>query len=173
MKFSALSSLAVATVCLAPALPSHAQTAELAEAPLPAAPVAAHPGAPADPSGVMVVEAPAPARPRRLHLMDWTLLGAAAALRTLDFTSTEKGLEYPQSLHEGNLPTALVRNKPGFAGFEAGAVVLNYGAYHLLVRHNLRSLARISQYMYVGVMTGQVAKNYQLIGEVSGRPRNP
>jgi hypothetical protein len=30
----------------------------------------------------------------------------------------------------------------------------------------MRSLARISQYMYVGAMTFQVAHNYQLLGNV-------
>jgi hypothetical protein len=68
-------------------------------------------------------------------------------------------------VHEAILPTALVKNKAAFASFEAGTVALNYGAYRLLVRHNLRSLALVSQYMYLSIMTGQVAKNYQVLGK--------
>jgi hypothetical protein len=96
------------------------------------------------------------------------MLGAAASLRVLDFTSTEKALSQPQYFHEAILPQALVKNKPGFAAFQAGTVVLNYGAYRLLVRHHMRSVAQVSQYVYVGAMTFQVAHNYQLLGSVAG-----
>lgn len=100
----------------------------------------------------------------RLHFTDWSLLGAAAVLRGLDWASTESALARPQYFHEDILPSALVENKAGFAAFQAGTVALNYEAYKYLVRHNRRSLARVSQYMYVGVMSFQVAHNYQTIG---------
>jgi hypothetical protein len=38
-------------------------------------------------------------------------------------------------------------------------------AYRFLVRHDKRSLARASQYLYVGIMTFQVSHNYQLLGD--------
>jgi hypothetical protein len=101
---------------------------------------------------------------RGFHMLDWSLLGAATATRVLDFTSTEKALTEPQYFHESVLPSALVKNKPAFAAFQAGTVAVNYEAYRFLVHHNLRSIARVSQYMYVGVMTFQVAHNYQLLG---------
>jgi hypothetical protein len=151
--------------------------AELDSAPLPATPLAVHAAksasaapdatgsAATDPSVVNTLREPVHS-PERLHLFDWSMIGAASTLRALDYVTTEKGLEHPQSAHEAILPAALVKNKPAFAGFEAGSVVLNYGAYRLLVRHNLRSIARVSQYMYVAVMTGQIAKNYQVLGKI-------
>jgi hypothetical protein len=145
------------------------QVAELATAPLPAAPLAADAAtSAADPAVMNTLRDPAPP-PERLHLFDWSMIGVGATLRALDYVTTERGLEHPQYVHEAILPTALVRNKPAFAGFEAGTVVLNAGAYRLLVRHNLRSIARISQYMYLSVMTGRVAQNYQILGKVPAR----
>jgi hypothetical protein len=119
----------------------------------------------ADPAmGVYPVQSPeAMRKDRGFHALDWTLLGAAAATRVLDFTSTEKALTEPQYFHEAVLPNALVHNKPAFAAFQAGTVAVNYEAYRFLVHHNLRSIARVSQYMYVGVMTFQVSHNYQLL----------
>jgi hypothetical protein len=151
------------------AAPCRAQSHSLLDAPLPADMSAAQPGDPG--AGSMAVypveRAPlADENGPRLHAFDWSMIGAAATLRALDFTSTEKALEQPQLFHEAVLPRALVENKPGFAAFQAGTVVVNYEAYRLLVRHRMRSLARISQYMYVGAMTFQVAHNYQLLGNV-------
>jgi len=115
--------------------------------------------------GVYPVQSPeAERKDRGFHALDWGLLGAGAATRVLDFTSTEKALSEPQYFHEAVLPKALVKNKPAFAAFQAGTVAVNYEAYRFLVHHNLRSIARVSQYMYVGVMTFQVAHNYQLLG---------
>ncbi len=123
---------------------------------------------PADPAmGVYPVQSPEAIRKDRgFHALDWGLLGAATATRVLDFTSTESALSQPQYFHEAVLPSALVKNKPAFAAFQAGTVAVNYEAYRFLVHHNMRSIARVSQYMYVGVMTFQVAHNYQLLGTV-------
>jgi hypothetical protein len=107
-----------------------------------------------------------------MNLLDWSMIGAASALRVLDFTSTEKALTEPQYFHEAILPNALVKNKPAFAAFEGGTVALNYEAYRFLVHHNKRSLARVSQYMYVGVMTFQIAHNYQTLGQAPSTPSN-
>jgi hypothetical protein len=113
--------------------------------------------------------AQAKARSPRLNWLDWSGIGAAAALRVLDYTSTEKALAYPQYFHEDILPTALVKNKPGFAAFQAGTVALNFEAYRVLVKHHRRPLALMSQSLYVGAMSYQVGSNYQLLGTVPGR----
>lgn len=141
------------------------QSSSLVDAPLPVeAGAAAQPG---DPSGASYAIARTPevreTRPG-LRPFDWSMIGAAATLRVLDFTSTEKALTEPQTFHEAMLPNALVKNKPAFAAFQAGTVGLNYVAYRFLVRHDKRSLARASQYLYVGIMTFQVSHNYQLLG---------
>lgn len=165
MKFAFLPILSL----LALVLPCGAQSVALLDAPLPAAAMAADPGGSSGSAlgGYAIVHAPQPPQTRpRLHVLDWSMIGAAATLRVLDYTSTEEALAHPQYYHEAILPQALVKSKPGFAAFQAGTVALNYGAYRLLVRHNLRSLARASQYLYVGIMAGQVAHNYQLLGEM-------
>ena len=100
-----------------------------------------------------------------LKLTDWGLLGAAATLRVLDYTSTEKALTEPQYYHEAMLPQSLVKNKPAFAAFQAGTVAANFMAYRFLVRHNRRPLARVAQFAYVGAMTFQVTHNYQVLGQ--------
>lgn len=102
----------------------------------------------------------------RLNWLDWSGIGAAAALRVLDYTSTEKALAYPQYFHESILPTALVKNKPGFAAFQAGTVAVNFEASRVLVRHHRRQLALMSQSLYVGAMAYQVGSNYQLLGRI-------
>jgi hypothetical protein len=155
-------------------VPCHAQgssslvSSSLVEAPTPVESGAtAQPGDPGGPMGVYPVERAPEASEKgpRLNALDWSMLGAAASLRVLDFTSTEKALSEPQYFHEAILPQALVKNKPAFAAFQAGTVALNYEAYRLLVRHHMRSLAQVSQYVYVGAMTFQVAHNYQLLGD--------
>jgi len=120
--------------------------------------------------GVYPVQAPAKENEPRLHALDWTLLGAAAALRVLDYTSTEKAMAQPTQFHEGMLPQKLVNNKAAFAVFQADTVAINYLGYRLLVKHHMRSLALVSQYVYVGAMTFQVAHNYQLLGKVAPAP---
>jgi hypothetical protein len=146
------------------------QTAMLVNAPLPniGAP-AVQPGEAFSSSamgGVYPVRAPQMEEKKpRLNLVDWSMLGAAATLRVLDYTSTEKALTQPQYYHEAMLPNALVKNKPAFAAFEAGTVAMNFEAYRFLVHHNRRSLARAAQYVYVGAMTFQIAHNYQTLGQ--------
>ena len=170
--FACLATVALAGVLLSPAACS-AQQVALADAPLPAFSSSALPAleAAAAPAYVLTpISAPAHriAEPR-LHLLDWSGIAAAAALRVLDYTSTEAALEHPQYLREAVLPNALVHNKPAFAAFQAGTVALNYGAYRLLIRHHLRSLARISQTVYVGILSGQVARNYQNLSRIPSR----
>jgi hypothetical protein len=163
MRFS---SLLLPVLSLMFAATCSAQTAMLVNAPLPSD-ATVQPGDPYSSSamGVYPVRAPqATEQTPRFGLLDWGLLGAASALRVLDYTSTEKALTMPQYYHEAELPQGLVKNKPAFAAFETGTVALNYEAYRFLVHHNKRSLARASQYVYVGAMTFQIAHNYQTLG---------
>ncbi len=152
-------------------VPCRGQQVALIDAPLPPVSTAVQPTESSSSSIEALAPAPQPQvreKAPRLNVLDWSGIGAAAALRVLDYTSTESAMKYPQYFHEDILPSALVKNKPAFAAFQAGTVALNYGAYRLLVRHNLRSLAEVSQYLYVGVMTFQVADNYQLLGRIPG-----
>ncbi|MGB9030684.1 MAG: hypothetical protein WCC27_11240 [Acidobacteriaceae bacterium] len=171
MKIPSLAALflpVLAFTCAAACPAQDAQTAMLVNAPAPSETVT--PAPPAEPGsssalGVFPVQNPQlKEKPPGMGLLDWSMLGAAATLRVLDYTSTEKALSEPQSFHEAMLPDALVKNKPAFAAFQVGTVGLNYLGYRLLVRHDKRSLARAAQYLYVGVMTFQVAHNYQLLG---------
>lgn len=161
-------------VVLLPALvftlvqPSRAQETALLEAPTAASSSSALPSAPGFAPGVFPVErAPQTVEIKpKLNVLDWGLLGAASTLRVLDFTSTEQALADPTHFHEAMLPTKLVENKAAFAGFEAATVGANYVAYKILVRHHMRSLAQVAQYVYVGGMTFQVAHNYQALASV-------
>lgn len=152
--------LSVAATC-------SAQTVALVDAPLPIESSSSVFPEPAGgtPAYMAVERLPLPATEKKpsLHALDWSMIGAAATLRALDFTSTEAALARPQYFHESVLPKALVENQAGFAAFQAGTVALDYGAYRYLVHHRLRSLARASQYAYVGIMAFQVAHNYQLL----------
>jgi hypothetical protein len=168
MKAPLLSGLLLPVFAFSFVVPSFAQSSSLLEAPMPVdAGSSSQPGDPGGASmGIFPVErAPQSEKAPRLNPLDWSMIGAAATLRALDYTSTEKALTEPQYFHESVLPKALVKNKPAFAAFQAGTVALNYEAYRLLVHHHMRSLAQVSQYVYVGAMTFQVAHNYQLLGE--------
>lgn len=146
-----------------------AQQTALLNAPLPNVASDAQPGEAFSSSamgGVYPVRAPQMEEKKPgLKILDWSMLGAAATLRALDYTSTEKALTEPQYYHEAMLPNGLVKNKPAFAAFEAGTVALNYGAYRYLVRHDRRGLARAAQFVYVGAMTFQISHNYQTLGQ--------
>lgn len=175
MKNSSFAALLLPVFALSLAAAASAQTTiALADAPEPLA-VSSSSSLLAEPAGGSAAAAFAPVeripqptieQKPSLHLYDWSMIGAAATLRGLDWATTESAMARPQYFHEDILPTALVKNKAAFAGFQAGTVALNYGAYKLLLRHNMRSLARVSQYMYVGVMGFQVAHNYQTLASV-------
>ncbi len=140
-------------LCLAPAL--HAQAAWLGS-PSESDLTGAFPRT----AGVILVP-PQPVRPSLAGLApgDWTLLGAAAALRYLDYQTTVKALSDPADFHEVELPQALVDNHSGFAFFEGGTVVVNFWVYRLLVRHEHRRLARVGQLINLAAVGGTVAFN--------------
>ena len=173
MKFSTavLSLPVLSLLCIATC--SAQQTAMLMNAPVPN--LAASPAEPGEAfsssaMGVYPVRAPqVQEKAPGMKLLDWSMLGAAATLRILDYTSTEKALSEPQYYHEAMLPTALVKDKPAFAAFQAGTVAVNYAAYRFLVHHHRRSLARAAQYVYVGAMSFQIAHNYQTLGQRPGQ----
>jgi hypothetical protein len=170
MKFSS-AVLLLPVLAFTPLTQCSAQTAMLVDAPVPTVAMASSqpPGDPFSSSAMGVYPVRQPQlkeNPPGMNLLDWSMIGAASALRVLDFTSTERALTQPQYFHEAVLPNALVKNKPAFAAFQAGTVAVNYEAYRFLVKHNKRSLARVAQYMYVGAMTFQVAHNYQTLGQV-------
>jgi hypothetical protein len=169
--------------------PGFGQTEALLRAPIPSAPVSssalpndpaflsssALPGDAAFAEGYFPVERapepPAKVEPK-LKALDWSLLGAASMLRVLDFTSTEQAMSDPSHFREAMLPTRLVENKAAFAAFQAATVGVNYTAYRLMVRHHMRSLARVAQYVYVSGMAFQVGRNYQTLGNPAPTPAN-
>lgn len=169
-----LSSLSVLVVLLA--VHAQAQRAMLIDAPLPSESTSSlaanlnHESLTPGPAPMLAFaiapEPQAKVRTPRLNWLDWSGIGAAAALRVLDYTSTEKALAYPQYFHENILPTALVKDKAGFAAFQAGTVAVNFEAYRVLVHHHRRTLALMSQSLYVGAMGYQVGSNYQLLGGI-------
>jgi hypothetical protein len=99
-------------------------------------------------------------------LQDWTLLGAAATFRLLDYKSTVQCVSDPTGCKEIQLPQALVHNKPALGAFEAGTVVVDYYVYRLFVRHNHRTVARVGQSIYSGAMAFTVAHNYYEIDKL-------
>jgi hypothetical protein len=90
---------------------------------------------------------------------DWTLLGAAAGLRYLDYQTTLKALSDPADFHEVELPQKLVDCHPALAAFEAGTVAANFWIYRALARHGHRRVARAGQVVNVGALGGTVAFN--------------
>jgi hypothetical protein len=126
-------------------------------------------GAPAA-SAVMPVTRTPVERREGLSRADWTLLGAGAALRFLDYKSTVKAMSDPANFHEDELPNALVHCRPGLAAFEAGTVVGNYYAYRFFVEHRHRKLARWGQVINLAAVGWTVGRNYYELNEYW--PRN-
>lgn len=148
MRFRNHNSLLLLALFVLPAL--HAQPAFLADVPEPI------PG-----SAAVLPVPPHAARPAasELSLFDWSLLGAAAGLRYLDYQTTVKALSDPTDFHEVELPQALVDNHPALAAFETSTVVANLWIYRDLVRHGHRRLARAGQFINLGALGGTVAFN--------------
>jgi hypothetical protein len=134
-----------------------------------AAPSPSNSSAAPDPFAVLPGPPVAADKPARLNAGDWSMIGSAAALRILDYTTTEKAMAYPQYFHESVLPSALVHNKAGFAAFQGSTVVADYAAYRFLVRHHLRSIAMTGQFIYDSAMLFQVIDNYRTLGKVGLR----
>jgi hypothetical protein len=114
---------------------------------------------------IMPVPRPAPEMRPGFAAQDWGLLGAAAALRFLDYKSTVKCMSDPANFREVELPQGLVHNRPGLGAFEASTVVANYYAYRFLVAHNHRKMARFGQWVNLGAMGWTVGRNYYELNE--------
>ena len=97
------------------------------------------------------------------HIVDYSLWSAVAITRTLDWTSTEQCVRRPYC-HEAELPEALVRNKAGFAFFEAGMTVASVEGQRVLEHRGHVKLARILQLADVAVMSDTVIHNYSQDG---------
>jgi hypothetical protein len=91
--------------------------------------------------------------------VDWTLAGSVVLGRALDWTSTEECLRRPWC-REVELPTELVKNKVGFAVFEAAVSGFSILAQYEMTRHGHRRLARLGQSLDVGSIWYSVLHNY-------------
>jgi hypothetical protein len=137
----------VASLCASVMLSLHAYAGPGASSSLPSAPI------------------PAAVKPPLFGIVDWSLAGSVVAMRALDWTSTEECLRRPWQLcHEGELPTTLVKNKAGFAAYEAGLSAFSILAQYEMTRHGHRRLARLGQGIDVGLIGYTVMHNYRMAG---------
>jgi hypothetical protein len=104
--------------------------------------------------------APIPQAAPVFGAVDWSLAGAVVIARTLDWTSTEECLRRPWC-REAELPTVLVKNKVGFAAFEAVASGLSILAQYEMTRHGHKRLARLGQSIDLGALGYSVLHNYR------------
>jgi hypothetical protein len=104
--------------------------------------------------------APIPQASPLCGAVDWSLAGSVVIARALDWTSTEECLRRPWC-REAELPTALVKNKVGFAAFEAGASGFSILAQYEGTRKGHRRLARLGQSVDLGALGYSVLHNYR------------
>jgi hypothetical protein len=93
--------------------------------------------------------------------VDGSLAGSVVVARALDWTSTEECLRHPWCT-ETELPSALVKNKAGFAAFEAGVSGLSILAQYEMTRRGHRRWARLGQSIDVGSIGYTVMHNYRI-----------
>ena len=88
------------------------------------------------------------------------LFAGVAAVRTLDYTSTQ----HFRSLgdHEVLLSNSIVDNKPLFAGIEVAGTALSIGAAYWLHRTGHHKLERWVSIVHIGVGAFGDAHNYSL-----------
>jgi hypothetical protein len=98
-------------------------------------------------------------------IVDWSLAGSVVATRALDWTSTEECLRRPwKQCHEGELPSTLVKNRAGFAAYEAAVSAFSILAQYEMTRHGHRRVARLGQGVDVGFIGYTVMHNYRMAG---------
>lgn len=142
-----------------------AQHTVLVNAPEPAAPVSRC-AEPADSVAIQPDSAGLEGRPAAtLSAGDWSSIGVAATFRVLDYTTTEKAMAHPQEFHEVLLPSGLVRNRAGFAAFQASTVAVDYYAYRICIRHGLRTFAVRTQWIYNLSLLYPVIENYRVLAK--------
>jgi hypothetical protein len=76
-----------------------------------------------------------------LGRIDWSLLAADAAARSLDVYSTHLALS--EGFHELILPKAIADHTPAMAAYSAGCVASDYLWARYLVKHHHPKLAKI------------------------------
>jgi hypothetical protein len=97
------------------------------------------------------------------------LAGGLVASRALDWASTEECLRRSWC-HEGELPNALVRSKPGLAAFEVSVSALSIFAQHEIGKHGHRKVAFMGQVVASSLIVGQDAYNYYVDKSYPRRP---
>jgi hypothetical protein len=126
-------------------------------------------GVPAPGSGPAAIRAAtlraAPIEREKIGAYGWSLLGAAAGLRLFDYRTTVAFTQDPAHFREVELPQALVRNRAALGAFEASTIAVDYFAYRALVGRHHRRMAQVGQSIYVGVMAGTVAWNYDQLNQ--------
>lgn len=88
------------------------------------------------------------------------LFAGVAAVRALDFTSTEHFREL--GTREVLLTNSIVDNKPLFAGIEVAGTAISIGAAYWLHRTGHHKLERWISIVHIGVGTFGDAHNYSL-----------
>jgi len=111
-------------------------------------------------AAILPVRQPVAETGGRFASADWTLLGAVATVRLLDYKSTVKAMSDPANFREDELPNALVHNRPALGAFEASTVVVNYYAYRVLISHRHGKLARVGQTINLAALGWAVGRNY-------------
>jgi len=120
---------------------------------------------PCAPSSLPSAPIPAAVKSPVFGIVDWSLAGSVVATRALDWTSTEECLRRPwKQCHEGELPSTLVKNKAGFAAYEAAVSAFSILAQYEMTRHGHRRVARLGQGVDVGFIGYTVMHNYRMAG---------
>lgn len=113
-------------------------------------------------TGAMAIPMHAPVKPGLLTRTEFALVVMDAGARAMDWVSTEECQRRPWSCHEAELPTALVRNKAGFAALEGSEVAAEALLAHLLHKRHHDRLAELGQSVEIGCVTATVLHNYSI-----------
>ena len=108
---------------------------------------------------------PAPSAPLPHRFWDSTnlaLFAGVAAVRTLDYTSTQHFRE--RGVNEWLLTNSVVDNKPLFVGLEAAGAAASVGIAYWLHRKGRHRLERWISVIHIGVGLGGSIRNYTLRG---------
>ena len=107
-----------------------------------------------------------------LDRAEWSLLAAAAASRTLDYSGTWRDQHAScHCLHEDNLPDLIANHKPMLAAFEAGAVATDFLLATTFQKRHHSLLAKLALGADVIVVLPTAINNYLL--PITVRKRMP
>ena len=147
-RFSVRAIFAILPLCILPAGKAQQKTA---------------PVAPVKPPVSQAAAIPLPGAVPTHRFWDKTNIGlflGVAAVRTLDFTSTEHFRE--RGVDEGLLTNSIVDNKPLFAGIEVAGTAASIAVSYLLHRKGHHQLERWVSIVHIGVGTFGDVRNYTL-----------